>query len=79
MADMQGSRLPKGYRSQVVAPYAEQTPNHKRIDALFNRQYLRGSGFCEYCGEGVEPYVKGGNAELFGKCKYKGEYHDAIL
>ena len=73
MADSQDSLLPKGYRNQVVAPYAKQTPEFKRIDKLFNQQYLH-SGFCGDCGEGIEPYVKGGDEALFGKCEYNGSH-----
>lgn len=45
-----------------------------KIDSLFNKQYLHGGGFCPDCGEGCEPYVKGGDAELFGKCPYNGDH-----
>ena len=44
------------------------------LDALFNWQYLRGGGFCGYCGEGVKPYVKGGDEDLFGLCPYNGDH-----
>lgn len=48
--------------------------NRATIGRLFNAQYLHGGGFCGYCGEGCEPYVKGGDEEIFGKCPCNGEH-----